>query len=134
MGDGKKESCHLIVYHTVAADGKHLLQGQKRFADIFQILSHLLKTLGHGTSDFRQPSRNLGDFPLQFLNTAPFVLRIRFTFNKEKIQHCLLPEQIPQLLSVDIRLPLLRATVGGDHQNFYFRKRIDATGCWFRLV
>ena len=78
--------------------------------------------LGEGSSHLRQTGRHPGDGISQLGNAMPFAgCLVRLTLHHGKIHHRLSAEQVPDFLTVNVRLALLGAAMRGDDQDFGVR-------------
>ncbi len=115
--DGNEEPRDFIIHVVGAADVEDFTQRQIRRALVLQGLTDIGKTFRHGATDFGQARGDLGNGAFEFINAFAVAVLVGFTFDEEKVNDGFFAEQIPQFLTVNIGLTLLRSAVRGDDEN-----------------
>ena len=79
------------------------------------------KTLRHRATDFGQARGDLGNGAFEFINAFAVAVLVGFAFDEEKVHDGFFAEQVPQFLTVNIGLTLLRSAVCSDDENLRAR-------------
>ena len=75
------------------------------------------KTFRHGATDFGQGCGDAGDGAFEFIDAFAVTVLIGLAIYEEKVNDSVFAEEVPQFLTVNIGLALLRSAVCSDDKN-----------------
>ena len=115
--NGEEEAGDLIVHVVDAANGEDFVERQIRDVTLLQGETDIGKTFRHGATHFGQFGGDAGDGAFEFFDAFAVTVRVGLAIHKEEVHDGFFAEEVPQFLTVNIGLALLRSAVRGDDEN-----------------